>query len=205
MLLCDIGNTSYHFLNGETDYKESAKEFDPSTLKEKIFYICVNPRVKILLESLENWIDLSHYVDMKNYYETMGVDRIFACEALSDGIIIDAGSAITVDVLSGGVFQGGFIYPGVKAMKETYKNISSALDYEFNYDLDLTSLPKNSADAISYGYLKTLYGEVMSHNKNIYLTGGDAQKLHSLFLDAKVEKMLIFDGMKKIMKSRELS
>ncbi len=198
MLLCDVGNTSYHFLDADVDYKESVKEFTPSTIKKRVFYICVNPQVKTLLEPLENWIDLAEYIDMKNYYETMGVDRIFACEALSDGIIVDAGSAITVDVVSDGIFQGGFIYPGSKAMSQTYKNISSALDYEFNYNLDLNNLPKNSADAISYGFLKTLYGEVNSYEKDIFLTGGDAKKLHSIFVNACIEKELIFNGMKKI-------
>jgi len=204
MLLCDIGNTSYHFLSAETDYKKDVKEFDPSTIKERIFYICVNPTLKIVLDSLENWIDLAKFIDMDNYYDTMGVDRIFACEALSDGIIIDAGSAITVDIVDAGLFQGGFIYPGTKAMKKSYTDISTALDYKFNYTLDIKKLPKNSADAISYGYLKLLHSEVISHNKDIYLTGGDAQKLHSLFPNAKIEKRLIFNGMKRVIKKIEL-
>ncbi len=201
MILCDIGNTSYHFLDADIDYKESVKTFDPKTIKDKVYFICVNPDVKSLLENLDNWIDLADSIDMTNYYETMGIDRIVACEAMDDGIIIDAGSAITVDVVSDGVFQGGFIYPGVNAMSDTYKNISSALDYPFNFELDLNKLPKNSTDAISYGYLKTLYKEVISHNKNIVLTGGDSDKLSKIFPDAKINKTLIFDGMKKILKS----
>ncbi len=198
MLLCDIGNTSYHFLDGDKDYKESVKTFNPHAITDKVYYICVNPHAKKILESLENWIDLSGHVDMKNYYDTMGIDRIVACEAIEDGVIVDAGSAITVDVVDNGVFQGGFIYPGTKAMSKTYKDISSALDYQFNYDLDLDKLPKNSQDAISYGYLKALYNEVISYAKNIYLTGGDAQKLLKILPHAKIEKKLIFDGMKKI-------
>ena len=198
MLLCDIGNTSYHFLDGDKDYKESVKTFNPQRIDDKVYYICVNPHAKKILESLENWIDLSGHVDMKNYYDTMGIDRIVACEAIEDGVIVDAGSAITVDVVDNGVFQGGFIYPGTKAMSKTYKDISSALDYQFNYDLDLDKLPKNSQDAISYGYLKALYNEVISYAKNIYLTGGDAQKLLKILPHAKIEKKLIFDGMKKI-------
>ena len=39
MLLCDIGNTSYHFLDGELDFKKEAVSFDPSTIKEEVFYI----------------------------------------------------------------------------------------------------------------------------------------------------------------------
>ena len=199
MLLCDIGNTSYHFLDENRDYKESVKSFSPESINENIYYICVNPQIKKVLENLDNWIDLAAHVDMKHYYETMGVDRIFACEAIDNGVIIDAGSAITVDVVENGVFQGGFIYPGTIAKNQTYKNISSALEYPFNYKLDLNTLPKNSKDAISYGYLKTLYAEVTSYKKDIYLTGGDAELLLDIFSNATLDKNLIFDGMKKVL------
>lgn len=198
MLLCDIGNTSYHFLEDERDYKERVTKFDPSSIKQKIYYISVNVTVTKLLETLDNWINLQDKVDMSNYYDTMGVDRIFACEAINNGIIIDAGSAITVDVVKDSKFQGGFIYPGVNAMAATYENISPALAYPFNFDLDLSKLPKNSTDAISYGFLKTLYAEVMSHSMEIFLTGGDASKISKIFKDAKIDETLIFKGMKKI-------
>ena len=204
MFLCDIGNTSYHFLRDEQDFKENAQTFDPSSIKERVFYICVNPHVKTILKELQNWIDLSVHVDMSKYYDTMGIDRAFACEAISDGIIIDAGSAVTVDVVNNKKYEGGFIYPGIKAMRETYKNISSALDYSFNFECDLDIMPKNSQDSISYGYLKTFYSEVMSHNKNIFLTGGDAKEFAQIFPDAKIDDRLIFNSMKKIIKKADL-
>lgn len=206
MLLCDIGNTSYHFFDGEEDYKKDVKSFESSTIAEEVSYICVNTQLREVLKLLKNWIDLSQYVDMSKYYETMGIDRIMACEAISDGIIIDAGSAITVDIVKNGIYEGGFIYPGLKAMNETYKNISSTLDYSFNFECDLDIMPKNSQDSISYGYLKTLYSEVMSHNMKIFLTGGDAKEFAKVFPDAKIDERLIFNGMNKIMKnSKELT
>ncbi|MFT7003916.1 MAG: type III pantothenate kinase [Sulfurimonas sp.] len=200
MLLCDIGNTSYHFLNGESKYKKDTKTFDPSTIKEDIYYICVNPKIINILKELPNWIDLSSRLDVSKYYETMGVDRMVASQAVENGIIIDAGSAITVDIIKKGVFVGGFIYPGIKAMSKTYKDISSALDYSFNFNIDLNILPKNSRDAITYGYIKTFYVEVMSYNMNIILTGGDAKEFAKIFVDAKLDENLIFKGMKKILK-----
>ena len=201
MILCDIGNTSYHFLDEDRDYRESVNTFDPGTIKYEVYYICVNPYVKQILDNLDNWIDISQYMGMIHYYKTMGIDRIVACEAIDDGIIIDAGSAITVDVVSDGVFQGGFIYPGIKAMSKAYKDISPVLDYPFNYEVDLNTLPKNSMDSISYGYLKTLYAEVISYKKDIYLTGGDAEVLANIFPDATINKTLIFEGMKKILEA----
>ncbi len=200
MLLCDIGNTSYHFLKDDYDYKELVLEFNPKTIKEKVFYICVNHRVKKDLESLDNWIDISKKIDMSSYYITMGIDRIFACEAINDGLIIDAGSAITVDEVKDGVFQGGFIYPGIEAMRKSYTDISPALDLPFNFEVDLTTLPKNSVDAVSYGYLKTFYAQVVSRKMKIFLTGGDAKKFTTLFSNATIKERLIFDGMKKVIK-----
>ncbi|QOP44706.1 type III pantothenate kinase [Sulfurimonas sediminis] len=203
MLLCDIGNTSYHFCNENREYKESVKSFDPSSVKEKVYYICVNKALHVKLHSLSNWIDLSEYIDKKKYYQTMGIDRIFAVEAINEGVIIDAGSAVTVDVVKNNEFVGGFIYPGIQAMRKTYENISPALAYSFNFECDLDIMPKNSQDAISYGYLKTLYSEVMSHNLPVILTGGDALEFKKIFRDAKVDEKLIFNSMKKIILQNE--
>jgi len=202
MLFCDIGNTSYHFLDEKISYKRDVLDFNPQEITQKVYFISVNAKVKQKLSSFKNWIDLASLVDMSKYYESMGIDRIFAVEATSNAIIIDAGSAITVDVVREGKFMGGFIYPGVKAMKQTYENISPALSYEFNFDLDLTNLPKNSQDAISYGFLKTLYTEVISYNLPIILTGGYAQEFKKIFKNSKVEENLIFLGMKKIIEEK---
>ncbi len=198
MLLCDIGNTSYHFYDGSIEYKKNVEDFKPQTITQKIYYISVNSSVNRKLSSLKNWIDLGLYLDRSAYYETMGIDRVVACEVVNNGVIVDAGSAITVDVMRDGVFEGGFIYPGVNAMQKTYKTISPALDYEFNFSLDTKTLAKNSQDAISYGFLKLLYSEVLSHNLPIILTGGDGDKLQTLFDSATLNPHLLFHAMQKI-------
>lgn len=203
MLLCDVGNTSYHFYKEGKTYKKSVELFDASSIDEEVLFICVNPHVIGLLNGFENWTNLDKFIDMGQYYDTMGIDRIVACEAIFNGIIIDAGSALTVDVVKKGVFKGGFIYPGSKAMQKSYANISSKLDYSFNFECDLDIMPKNSQDAISYGYLKTLQSEIMHHNMDIYLTGGDAKKFAKVFPQAKVDEMLVFNGMKKIINSHK--
>lgn len=200
MLFCDVGNTSFTFFDGQKITKKLAKYFDPTNISQDVYYICVNPLIKNTLRELKNWIDLSSLIDMQKYYPTMGIDRIMACEAIENGIIIDAGSAITVDVVKNGIFEGGFIYVGTKAMQKAYKNISSQLDYSFNFEVNLDKMPKNTQDAISYGYLKTLYSEVISYNMNIILTGGDAMYLSKVFKNATVDELLIFKGMLKFIK-----
>lgn len=198
MLLCDIGNTSYHFYKNDQDFKHYINDFNPRSIEERVYYISVNADVNKLLNKCSNWINLEDYIDRKNYYETMGIDRIVALQDVDNAVVVDAGSAITVDLVKKGVFEGGFIYPGIKAMQECYKNISSALDYSFNFELTLDKMAKNSRDAISYGYLKAFVDEIESKNLPIILTGGDAMEFKKLFPDAKVDSELIFKGMKKI-------
>jgi type III pantothenate kinase len=204
MLLCDIGNTSYHFHNGIQDFKHQVENFLPESITQEVFYISVNHQLKEKLQSLKNWINLEPFIDRSLYYETMGIDRIVALQSVPDGVVVDAGSAITVDVVKEGIFEGGFIYPGMKAMQECYKNISSALDYSFNFELDLGKMPKNSLDAISYGYLKPFTDEIKSKNLPIILTGGDASEFKKLFPEAKLDQELLFKGMKKIMTKADL-
>jgi type III pantothenate kinase len=204
MLLCDIGNTSYHFLDGDESFKKSVNSFNPALIEEKVYYISVNAKVSKQLDYLENWINLEQFINRQKYYETMGIDRIVALESVENAVIIDAGSAVTVDVIRQGVFKGGFILPGITAMQKTYANISDAIAYSFNFDLELDIMPKNSQDAISYGYLGVLYREVMSYGLDVILTGGDAKKFKKLFKEAKVEERLLFNAMKKIMKKANI-
>ena len=199
LILCDIGNTSYHFLSESDDYKVLVTDFDLMSVNEEVYYISVNAAVDEILAPLMNWHDLRSCIDWSSYYETMGIDRVMACEAIEDGLIIDAGSAITVDLVRSGHFEGGFIYPGLDVMLESYKTISPRLDYSLNFELDLDKMPKNSQDAISYGVLRTLYSEVIRHNKQIYLTGGNAKMLSKIFPEAIVDEQLLFKGMKKMM------
>ena len=200
MLFCDIGNTTYHFFDGKNSYKESIKSFDPSSITQEVFFICVVPDILQKLQHLPNWKNLEVCIDRKKYYDTMGIDRIVACEAIDNGVIIDAGSAITVDVVKNSEFVGGFIYPGVNIMHTTYKNISKLLDYKFNFEVNLSKLPKTSKDAVSYGYLKGFYLEVTSYNIPVVLTGGDAKLIHQLLPDATIDENLLFRSMKKLQK-----
>jgi type III pantothenate kinase len=198
-LLCDIGNTTYSFYDGVSLKKESAKRFNPSVIKEKVYYISVNYNVNRKLYKLNNWINLEKYIDRKNFYKTMGIDRIFATLSVDNGIIVDVGSAITVDVVKKSKFEGGFIYPGISAFKKAYSDISPALECEFDFGIDFSNLPKNTVSALSYGFLAGFKKEVESYNLPIILTGGDGELFLNIFKNAVYDKYLIFKGMQKVL------
>jgi len=202
MLLCDIGNTTYTFYNQKEIFKKSVKTFNPSSIKEKVYFISVNQKAILKLKPLKNWINLQNYIDKTGFYDTMGIDRIVACNALLNGVIVDAGSAITVDIVKDAKFVGGFIYPGIKAFKKAFSDISPALECEFDLGCDLKTLPKDTVCALSYGFLAGFKKEVESYNLEITLTGGDAFAFKKIFPQAKIDEILIFKGMQKILKEK---
>ncbi len=198
MILCDIGNTSVDMFRGGIRTKLSAENFDPSTLHDTVYFVSVNATFNERVRECTNWHDLRELIDWDRYYPTMGIDRIMVCEAIEDGVIVDAGSAITVDVMHNGLYQGGFIALGLRAAEEAYGRLSPALDVSFNFEVDLTIMAKNTPDALTVGFLAPLTEKIGSIRKPLYLTGGDASVLSHYFSGAVVDEDLIFKGMKKL-------
>lgn len=198
MTLCDIGNTSVDlFCNGKR-IKFSVNDFDPASIKDELYFISVNSLIDERIQDCSNWYNLRECIDWDKYYPTMGIDRIMVCEAVKDGVIVDAGSAITVDVMKEGVYQGGFISLGLHAAQDAYKRLSSALDVSFNFEVDLAKMAKNTPDALTVGFLAPLVEKIERLGKPVYLTGGDAMALSCFFSEAVVDEDLIFKGMKKL-------
>ena len=201
MILCDIGNTHFHFNKNGLIYDE--KE---CTIKnEKIYFISVNDKkTKELLKKNPNSINLENYIKFNTSYKGIGIDRIMACVTIEDGVIIDAGSAITIDIMASGIHLGGYILPGIMALKESYANISDKLN-TFSLNINTKILPSNTTEAISYGAIGMIISfiEKISKNKPLYFTGGDGAYL-AKFFDAVYLKDLVFQGMKKTIKENNL-
>ncbi len=201
-MLCDIGNSTYHFYDNIKEHRESVSSFDPESIVEKVFYISVNSHISQKLATLDNWVDLQEY--MKLPYESMGIDRAVALLSICDGVVIDAGSAITVDVVHAGVFEGGFIYLGIESLQRAYADISSALQCSFNFELAFDTIPYNTVDAITYGAFAPLVQKIRSFDLPVILTGGDASRLQRLLPEAKVDEMLIFKGMQELIRRENI-
>jgi type III pantothenate kinase len=205
MLLADIGNTRAHIFDGKSVLHVSNDEFIAKYKNTQLFYICVNQSITSQIKHLSLWKDISDSLYIKGEYKTMGCDRKALCLSHENGIFVDAGSAITVDIVKNGVYQGGFILPGIKAYLDTYKAISPALDIELNLKCDLGSLPLTTKDGISYGIIASIKALIDIHSQDLqlYLTGGDGKWLSSFFHDSIFDEFLIFEGMKKALKDKK--
>lgn len=206
MLLADIGNSRIHIYDGKKVIHLSHEEAIAQYSNQKLKYIIVKHQLKEQLKDLTNWEDISDLICMKNEYETMGIDRKALCLSYENGIFISAGSAITVDVVEEGVYQGGFLLPGLKAYIKAYGDISPALKIDLNEDINLNHLPRNTKDSISYGIIASIKILVEKHqsNKKLYISGGDGKFISSFFNNTIFDETLIFQGINNVLKGKNV-
>ncbi len=198
MLLADIGNTRIHIYNGKEVIHLSHEEAIEKYRDKKLQYITVKHQLKEKLNGLKNWTDVSDRIVLENSYDTMGIDRRALCLSHKNGIFVSAGSAITVDVVEGGVYQGGFLLPGLKVYIKAYGAISPALESKLNLNVSLDRLPKTTKDGISFGIIASIKMliEKYQSDKQLYISGGDGEFLSSLFDNVLFDETLIFQGIK---------
>lgn len=221
MILCDIGNSCAKFqIDGEI-LRVEFNEFDAFCAKilsqnRTVFYINVNPKIS---NFTSNFIDLAPFVKFKSSYVGLGIDRVFGALFIENGVVIDAGSAITTDIMEHSRHIGGFIYPGFSALKNAFLSISPRLNLELDFTkinkiqtskimqiLSLNSIPNNTSDALIYGILAPFIKSVeqISKNKKIYITGGDGALIAACLKQAEFDENLVFKSMEKIVKKEKL-
>ncbi len=196
MYLYDIGNTNtkvYH--DGKIEIDNSG-----NFPKEKFYYICVNSRYHDRLKEMDNAINLADKISLDTNYKGLGIDRQIVCKALPNAVIIDAGSAITVDIMIRGRHQGGFIMIGLQSFRQSFAKISDALNYELDNHIDLDTLPQNTSDALNFATFQAIVASIEKVRGDLPLVfcGGDGEKLLRFFKDASYHDSLVFEGMKKV-------
>jgi pantothenate kinase type III len=128
-----------------------------------------------------------------NYTKTLGEDRLMEafysykhhkCPLL----LINAGTFVTMDVITPLGFLGGYIIPGTKTYFEAYQKGEQLKDVLIGPSVRHV-LPQNTADAInhSYGAFAALAKELIKdHNvEKIVLSGGEASLWSEFFEEEK--------------------
>lgn len=146
--------------------------------------------------------------------ETLGTDRIAAVAGayyLYPGrnvLIIDAGSAVTYDYLSGKTFKGGNISPGLSMRFRALHRFTGKLPLGSTIE-KFTSPGINTLGAITAGVINGLIYEINEYIRafeekyidfKVILTGGDSGYLKDR-IDHKVSYMpdLVLDGLNHIL------
>jgi type III pantothenate kinase len=101
--------------------------------------------------------------------ERVGIDRLFNAVAVRprvppghSAIIIDAGSAVTVDLVDeGGAFRGGAIFPGLRLMAQALRDHTALLPLVESVDDPDPALPgRDTAAAITAGIIHAVAGGI---------------------------------------------
>ena len=205
MILADVGNRHAHVWEDGKVSHLSIMDAIEQYGTEQVYYINVSSLHSHTLTALEAWIDISESLSIEGEYEGMGVDRKALCMSRPSGLFVDAGSAITVDKVVDGVYQGGFILPGIHAYAKAYAEISPVLDVALAKELDRESLPKSTQASVSYGTIVPFIAviEKIRSDLPLYFTGGDGKWLSGYFPDAYFDEMLLFEGMRKRLKRNQ--
>ncbi len=212
MVLCDIGNTTFHFKIGKKDFRIGVdeKRKDLPLINAAIYFISVNEKAtKKFMKKYPNAIDIKDIIKFETNYKGIGIDRQVVCSNISNGIVVDFGSAITVDLVKDSEHLGGFIMPGFSAYKRIYPEISKKLTFDFKNDINLDKIPQTTNDAINYAILNSIILPILDIYKKykiaLYFTGGDGELVLQYFekIDVKYDKDMIFKSMKKIIKKEK--
>lgn len=193
-LFIDVGNTAVKWLlNGRYD-SALIQDFNTDLLPEdnQVFVSCVGD--KSVLNGLKNIIMVESQASFKGFksaYRTpqdLGVDRFLTLIAVADQfakqntLIIDAGSALTFDLLlANGEHQGGLIMPGLCVMRNSFDKFKTA-----SRQIDLVALADNTINGWEFGTAQMLMSVIntqINHylgqygDLQIILTGGDAKMI----------------------------
>lgn len=141
--------------------------------------------------------------------ERMGVDRWLAMVAAANQVnhspvvVVDCGSAITVDYVSiNGEHEGGYILPGLNLMKRSLLQGTANVDFTADEDRETLRRGKSTREAVENGaeYLfaslaEKLRREAEAEHRVLIFTGGDGALLQEL-ADTGVNKPdLVLDGL----------
>lgn len=142
----------------------------------------------------------------------MGVDRWLALVAViaefpgQSAVIVDAGSAINIELLGAdGYHKGGYILPGLQMMKSSLLNNTSKVVFERSQNVIMVP-GKNTADSVSSGVVLAALGAIdraldgargagLQGDIVFVLAGGDAPALIPCYEAAVHRPNLVLDGL----------
>ena len=212
-LIADIGNTTTKVALAEAGTivrKERLSSSDPALIGKFIgrrslrgaIVSSVSSDPSVLLAFLRGKCDRVHNLTWQSIYpfiidygtpETLGVDRLAAAAGGivhhpgADLLVIDAGSALTVDLVTDGAYRGGSISPGLSMRFRALHEYTGRLPLITRRD-SFSYPGRTTEEAIAAGVVMGLVYEINEYirtfeeryrNLVTVITGGDSELISS--------------------------
>ncbi len=199
---------------------------------ESVIY-CSVARLDIrLIESLRNSLNgdlivLTHETPLPielcySTPKTLGFDRIAAAVGAnaryeeSEILVVDAGTALTIDVVADNKFMGGNISPGISLRFKSLNSYTTRLPLVNHFDKKPLFFGNDTQSAILSGVVNGVVAEILSSYqiakeifqcKKIVITGGDANYINSCIPKEQstiiVDENLVAYGLNRILHYNE--
>lgn len=157
---------------------------------------------------------------VSNAYEVprrLGVDRWLAMietwNRVGASIVVDCGSALTLDAVdAGGRHLGGYIVPGLEMLRESLA--AGTAEVQVAEDSRAALAPgRSTAEGVRHGILRMTVAFIrdavvelrkgVSDTCKVFVTGGDAQRVVPVLgLEAELAPDLVLDGLERVMSGR---
>lgn len=241
-----VDNSDYQFCGGVllTDFLADPEKHFFANLNspiDQVYYACVSnaknlDSIKNIIQSkwqlfpielcsqqsccgLESGYDDFHLLGSDRWMAMQGALSLVSANDTSPFIVIDFGTAVTVDAVRDGKHLGGFIVPGLTSLRSALAKDTADLNLflepnqsDDEFDAHSTLLATNTESAILGG---TLYMSAAFINQiimdlnaqlktefKVFLTGGDAKTFVNLIdANAILEEDLVLKGMVRIVNS----
>ena len=227
-ILIDIGNTAVKWQLRESEQPSDMGRGDVSQLmrwleslgnlpRQQVAVSCVrddefagelrDALVHLGCSSVDFAESSATHAGVTNAYaspSSLGVDRWLAVLALKSrghesGIVVDVGTACTIDVLESNRHVGGFILPGPKLACEALVANTDKIRYSTEPPAALEPGGDTGACVVSGAWL-TIVGAVKEIAKRyphcpLFLAGGAAPTLIDLGVEGELVTDLVFDGL----------
>ena len=207
VLVVDAGNTSIKFTAFEGEQilwvkRDSGCPIGTKFSPDRIYFASVRSKEQSALLHADIqaefpdsvWFTLTSQAEacgVFNAYvepERLGIDRwlgVIAAHHLtkSDVVIVDAGTAIKIDVVGkGGIHLGGYIAPGLGMMEEALLSKTAKIRYDAHEVLVGRGLPDSTARAVTEGCHEMVFGFLERIHRRYpdfkwVVTGGDSHIL----------------------------
>ena len=233
-LIIDIGNSSIkvaiyaegkiiqHFKSDLTDINEIKQSLKIYNIEKAIICSVTNIPSELVQEFRSGDIPFiimngETPLPFGSDYETpgtLGMDRVAAIAGAynfsghKDVLVVDAGTAITYDQLTGGRYNGGTISPGLAIRFRALKEFTARLPLMSTTDAG--EFPaRNTGSAIATGVVDGLVFEINEYIRRfrkkgaegvVFITGGDGEFLHQRIAEGVILRPgLVTDGLNFIL------
>lgn len=163
-------------------------------------------------------------ISINNYNNAeLGIDRISVCNAVynkdkcNDFIVVDVGTAITIDMVKMGDYKGGYILPGIKLVADCMKKEFTTFNMDinkFSFNSPISNkdeISSNTLESVSYGLnssffigLSSIINDVKKNNSinSVFFTGGNGKELADYCGFNTYDSLLMVKGLLYMYKKR---